>query len=290
MTSARKLCLVALAALVFLPVVGLADIIRYEISSFPLGFDPNPPEFTLQAVDPTGPRPGLSENLAATPLLTYGQTVPSPGEPVSDTMMMSWQPADDSLPATAGWELAFGSDPDLRNAAIFLSVMPPGGIGAGGLFVGISTISVLALDNNGIVAGGWGFNTDQAGLLGPPLNDPLAAGLHSLMNNAMHNVLINVGLGPAAGSATVTPIAPAGPAVIGPNFLIGGNNNFANIMWLQYFENGNLRGQTNIPAFGQPGLINWWDHLSIIRTPEPTTMLLFGGGLIALARKRRKKK
>lgn len=284
MTSARKLCLIALAALLaMLPAASLAlPVIIPDFASDPSGL-----QFTIQAVPETNP---LSINIAQPPELQYGQT--SQPEPVLGTLSMQWDPIDPNLEAQAGWELVFGSDPDLRNASMSLSVLAPGGVDAAGLFVGISTISVVAVDNLGFVAGGWGFNTDQAGSLPPPANDLLAGGGVSLFSNAMHNVFINFGFAPAAGSAIITPIAPPlGGPVIGPNFLIPGNNNFANIGSLQYFENGILRGQTFIPGIvGQAGLINWWDHLSIVQTPEPTTMLLFGGGLIALARKRRKKK
>jgi hypothetical protein len=292
-----SLSLALCAAVVLLPAA--AHALPVLIGEFPSGFDPNPPEYTVQPVDPSGPRPGLSENITGPPVLAFGQTSQAgptqPGdlhEPTENNMQMTWDPVDPNLDARAGWELEFGLDPDLRNAWMALSVLPPGWINPQtGLFVGVSSISVVALDGAGIIAGGWGFNTDQLGLAGPVVNDPAAAGLISLYNNAMHNVLINVRNGPAAGSAVVTSIGPPlGPPVIGPNFLIGGNNNFANIQWLQYYENGILRGQTGIPGTGQTGMVNWWDHLKIFPTPEPTTMVLLGGGLLVLARKRRKKK
>jgi hypothetical protein len=261
--------------------------------------DPSGPAFTIQ---PVGTDPGHhdgSANIEEPPILEYGQTTQAgetasgdPHEPMDNNLRMTWNPTDPTQDARAGWELEFGTDPDLRGARMSLSVLPPGGVlsGPAPQFVGVSSISVVAVDGAGIIAGGWGFNTDQLGLAGAPANDLVGGGV-SLWNNAMHNVLINIGTGPALVSALVTSTGPPlGPPVIGPNFVIPGNNNFGNIMWLQYYENGNLRGQQGIPGTGQTGMVNWWDHLRIYPTPEPTTMLLLGGGLLALARKRRRKR
>ncbi len=258
--------------------------------------DPSGAAFTIQ---PVGTDPGHydgSENIEEPPLLEYGQTTQAgetatgePHEPMDNNLRMTWNPTDPNLDARAGWELAFGTDPDLRGATMSLSVLPPGGFDQAGNFVGVSSISVVAVDAAGIIAGGWGFNADQL-VPGLVANDPAAAGGVSLYNNAIHNVLIGIANGPAAGSATITSIGPPlGPPVIGPNFLIPGNNNFGNIQWLQYYENGILRGQQGIPGTGQTGMVNWWDHLKIFPTPEPTTMVLLGGGLLVLARKRRRK-
>jgi hypothetical protein len=304
------------ARAVMLTVVALA-LVASSVYALPINIgyfdrDPSGTQFVIRPVNPTGPRPGLSENISSPPELLFGQTAPGGtplGEyPTTHTLQMQWIPVNGEQDATAGWELEFLLDPDLRGGIISLSVMPPGGLippppapQPPGTFVGIKRIAVVALDNTMAVAGGWGFNTDQLGLAGTPNNDLLANGAGiGLYNNVMQNVLINIGGGPAPGSTLVTPVGPPvgwawpfdpggfirGPFV-GPNFLVAGNNNFGNIQGLQYFENGNLRGTVGIPGTGVPGLVNWWDHLQVYPTPEPTTMLLLGGGLLALARRRR---
>ena len=92
---------------------------------------------------------------------------------------------------------------------------------------------------------------------------------------------INIGNGPVAGSATITPLGGFPGPFTGPNFLIGGNNNFANIAKLQFFENGILQAGVNVnPGQPVPGLLNYWD--SIIVTPEPSTASLLAFGLLAL--------
>ncbi|MEE9212169.1 MAG: hypothetical protein V3U29_05900, partial [Phycisphaeraceae bacterium] len=218
--------------------------------------DPSGAQFTIQPVAKNDPG---SNNLAAAPELTFGVTSP---DGTDNTLLMEWEQkpgGGQDQEAQAGWELVFGTDPDIRNQQIILSIFPPGGWttaagvpivpgpgnpGIGDLFQGIRDVSVRAIDNVGALAGGWGFNTDEDLLFGPPVNDPLAAGLHSLANNSLQTVTINVGLGPAASSATVTG-GPGGP-FIGPNFLIAGNNNFANIARLQFFENGIFQGGVTV--------------------------------------------
>ncbi|MCH7751728.1 MAG: hypothetical protein IH898_06180, partial [Planctomycetes bacterium] len=156
--------------------------------------DPTGAQFTIQAVPKTDDN---SDNLAATPQLTYGVTSP---DGTDNTLLMEWSqkngPSAD-LPAQAGWELVFGVDPDIRNLQIILSIFPPGGwtdaagnpIGSPGnpgvpnfdLFQGIFSLSVIAIDNLGFQAGGWGFDTDQDLLF--PLGSGLGA--FSLANNFM---------------------------------------------------------------------------------------------------------
>lgn len=183
--------------------------------------------------------------------------------------------------------LVWGDDPDIRNTQISLSINPPGGIwGQPPVFVGIMNVAVVAVDIGGLIAGGWGFNTDMVGIAGAPANDLFAAGLISLQNNFMHNVLINVGNGPLAQSATVTPLgAPFPGPFIGPNFTVPGqpgNLGFGQIGSLWFFENGILRGATGIPGQPIPRLVNYWDHVSVLQIPEPTTVVLLGLGALLL--------
>ncbi len=140
-----------------------------------------------------------------------------------------------------------------------------------------------ALDFNGSLAGGWGFNTDQAGAL-PLANDVAAAGLASLENNQINTVIISVGVGPAAGSASVTNLQGA---FIAPNYTIAGNGNWGNILTLQFFENGVLQGgQTFIPGQSSPGLNNYWRNILV--TPEPSSLILGCLALIGLLGVRRR--
>ncbi len=244
--------------------------------------DPSGPEFTIQAVSATDPN---SNNLAGDPILEFAVTSVPDG--TDNTLRMTWEQATPDLEAQAGWELVFGTDPDLRNQKITLSINPPGNF-VGPLFQGIVSVSVIAVDFGGNVAGGWGFNTDLAGALAVA-NDPLALGLSSLQSNVMHNVTINIGLAPVAGSATITPLGGFPGPFTGPNFLIGGNNNFANIQKLQFFENGILQAGVNvIPGQPIPGLLNYWNSVAV--TPEPSTGLLLGSGLLVLLAVKRRRR
>jgi len=127
--------------------------------------DPSGPGFTI---GPIGPLDGLSTNIAGPPLLTFNVTDPVTSTP--DVLVMSWEPINANEPAQAGWELVFGQDPDLTNETISLSVNPPG-VGGPGPPAGILHLEVVIIDVNGLSVGGWGFNTDQMGLI-PLGNDP----------------------------------------------------------------------------------------------------------------------
>lgn len=262
-----------------------------EVSNF--ASNPSGSQFTI------GPVPvsdSGSHNLAGPPSLTFGVTSP---DGTANTLQMSWEQYVGGMEAQAGWQLVFGEDPDIRNLQIILSIHPPGGwTNAAGvqipspgnpgapnfdLFQGISSLSVRAIDNLNVLAGGWGFNTDQDLLL-PPGNDPFAVGGVSLQCNGMMQIVtINVLNGPVAGSATVT--GGLGGLFVGPNFLIAGNGNFGNIKTLQFFENGILQGGVNVvPGQIVPGLHNYWDSITV--TPEPATAVLLGlGGLLLRRRK-----
>lgn len=265
--------LLAATAVILLPIAAWADL-PLVIESFP-PLDPNggggPPGYGTEFF--IGPVVG-----EVTPDLEFGvldrtfepidpetglPTAPPP--PTFDTLMMSWGPPnplsdDQTWEAEAGWELVFGEDPDLVGGQITLSINPPGNMDAAGNFVGIKSVSIVAIDVGNNVAGGWGFNTDQLGTY-VPADDPLATGGVSLVNNVMHSVTINIGAGPTPECASVT--GPFG-TFIAPNFLIPGNNNFANIVSLQFFENGVLQGSTVVvPNQPIPRLLNYWDSVTV---------------------------
>ena len=289
----RSIHLIAAASLVALS-AAIAHALPVVVTDFAV--DPSGAQFTIQPVAVADPG---SENLAGLPTLAFGVTSQPDG--TLNTMKMTWEQGEfTGDEAQAGWELVFGTDPDIRNQQIILSINPPGGWtnaagvpipspgnpGVGDLFQGIRSVQVRAIDMGGALAGGWGLNTDEALRFGLPVTDLLAASLHSLANNFMQTVTINVGPGPVvAGSATITG-GPAG-ALTGPNFLIAGNNNFANIAKLQFFENGILQGGVGvIPGQTGPGLLNYWDHVTV--TPEPATLgLLVVSGLAMMLRRRR---
>ncbi len=288
----RRCVVVGLVLFVAGP-VGIVQALPIEVPDF--ATDPSGLQFTIEPVPITDPG---CINLAAEPNLYFGDISEPDG--TTDVMRMEWSQDDPGMEAQAGWQLVFGEDPDLRGQQISLSINPPGGWtnaagipipnpgnpAMGDLFQGITSLQVRALDINNVLAGGWGFNTDMAGLL-PPMNDPLAAGLVSLQCNWMQVVTINVtAASPAAGDAVVS-LGPGGP-FIAPNFLIAGNGNWANIGTLQFFENGVLQGGVNlIPGqTNYPGINNYWDHITV--TPEPTTLgLLMLGGFALLRRRRR---
>ncbi|HOW17981.1 MAG TPA: PEP-CTERM sorting domain-containing protein [Phycisphaerae bacterium] len=255
--------------------------------------DPSGPAFTIEAI---GPTEGASQNIATAPTLTYGITDPETGTP--NTLQMNWHPVNPDEPAQAGWRLKFGMDPDVRNQQLTLSINPPG-VNNPQNWPAITQMEVRITDINGLSAGGWGFNTDQMGLIALG-NDPLAAGMApimpgppplwpppwaSLANNSMQVVTINIGNGPVAGSAVIM----GGPLgnLIGPNYLIAGNGgNLAQAASLDFYENGILRGSQAIPVNGPPGINNYWDHVFL--TPEPASMALLAlAGGVALARRRR---
>ena len=280
----RRITSVIAAVLIVAVVASAAHALPIVVPNFSV--DPSGDAFTIQAIAPGAPG---SNNIAAAPVLQFGVTS-SDGTP--DTLQMNWEPEIAGEEAQAGWELVFGADPNLFNQTISLSINPPGGwsgnVGTSS-FGGIISVEVRAIDFGGVLAGGWGFNTDMAGLL-IVNSDPLASGVPSvLQNNIMHNVVINVGAGPAAGSAAITPFGGmygSGPFT-GPNYLIPGNNNFGFIQTLQFFENGILQGGlTVIPGQVTPNLLNYWDHVLI--TPEPSSFVLLLMGVVGLVMYRRR--
>ena len=296
----RTTALLAATVLMFATV---AYALPVEVPDF--SRDPSNGKFSIV---PIGADEGASQNTIGPPELYFGVTDPVSGTP--NTMQMNWQPVDPYDTAQAGWALVFGEDPDLTNQMIIMSINPPGiggGPAGGGPVGGITHVEVHMIDMANALVGGWGFNTDQAtssppGWLplandfvpfgqspvfpipAPPQPWPPAPGqLASLAQNFMQTVTINVGAGPVPGSATVI----GGPAglLIGPNYLIGGNNNLTQVAKLEFYENGVLAGNVAVPAGAQPGLNNYWDHITV--TPEPATLSLLVLGGLALIRRRR---
>lgn len=251
--------------------------------------DPSGPNFL---VEPIPVNEGLSKNLAGPPVLTFGVT--SVPDPVQNCLQMNWRPAPEGehMDSMAGWRIRFLEDPDIRNNILTISILPPGGPIANPapppaqLFVGVSNVVVGVTDANGLFAGGWGFNTDQVGLLGVPANDPLAVGGISLYNNVMHTVQIQLLNGPTPGSALAT--GGILPPRVGPNFILApqAGASLANAATLDFYENGNLRGQLQIPGQGTiPGQVNYWDSVNLV--PEPAGAAVLGmAGLLLLRRRR----
>ena len=270
--------------------------------------------FSINPIDPSASGVNLSTNLAGPPLLAYGETDPTTVPETHNVLVMSWEPIDVMEPAQAGWELVFGQDPDLTNGTISLSISPPGVGSPTGPAGGITHLEVVIVDITGRSAGGWGFNTDQAfaaigGLpyltlasepvnLAPsgiapvaptvlPLPAPIPMPRASLAQNFMQTVNINIGAGPAWGSATITggPVG-VGP-LTGPNYLIpSGGGSITLAASIQFYENGILAGNASVPANGLGPLNNYWDH--IVVTPEPATMSLLAVGALAILRRKRR--
>jgi len=273
MRLAAVLCVGLAAVLVSVPVSGkVLDIPNFA----------SPPTGGEYYIDPIVP--GEGSNLQGPPVLTYGATSVPDG--TTNCLKMTWLPIDPYLDARAGWRLRFGTDPNLVNHILSLSINPPGGI-LNNNFVGIFSATIDILDVNLVSCGAWDFNTDMAGKI-IPKNDPLAQGFSSLVNNVMNTVTINLGNGPVPGSATVSGVDPlTGPFnYTAPNGIFPGNGNLANAFSIDFYENGNLRGNWVIPGqLGFIGDINFWDHVSI--TPEPATISLLALGALALVSRRR---
>ena len=151
---------------VALACASVAQALPLDVPDFAV--DPSGPAFTIQAIPPGQ---GASSNILGPPELFYGVTDPETGTP--NTLQMSWQPVDTYVPAQAGWELVFGSDPDLTNQTIALSIHPPNVNPPAGPAGGITHLEVHLIDVNQLSVGGWGFNTDQASS-SPPGWIPLA--------------------------------------------------------------------------------------------------------------------
>jgi hypothetical protein len=272
--------------------VGLAAVLATLPASGKVLDIPNfasPPTGGGYYIDPILPGEGRTTNISAPPELTYGATSVPDG--TANCLQMRWEPTDPYLDARAGWRLRFGTDPNLVNHILSLSINPPGGIVVDPLgnqnFVGIASATIDILDINLVSCGAWDFNTDQAGMI-VPRNDPNAQGFSSLVNNVMNTVTINLGNGPVPGSATVSGVDPlTGPFnYTAPNGIFPGNGNLANAFSIDFYENGRLRGNWVIPGqLGVIGDINFWDHVSI--TPEPATISLLALGALALVSRRR---
>ena len=296
------LCIGLLAALVVSPALAK------ELSIPDFATDPSGPGFTIEAMDTA--YPGVANVEAIT--LGFGAT---DDIGTTDMLLMNWQPIEPDQPAMAGWSLVFGTDPDLTNHTLSLSIRPPGAAGVpppppGGM----TQVEVHIVDATGLSCGGWGFNTDQfwavpPGLPVPMANDPLALGqapvpfmatpeLASMAQGGpggppmfVHNVTINIGNGPVAGSAVV--VGPLGP-LVAPNYLIpaAAGSSLVNAARLDFYENGLLAGGFAVPANGPQGLNNWWTNIQLTGPqqpppiPEPAGLGLLGVSLLALRRRR----
>jgi len=104
-------------------------------------------------------------------VLSFGVTDPVTN--VGNTLQMQWNPLDDNSPAQAGWSFIFGTDPDITNHVLTLSINPPG-LGNAALPGGMTHVEVHVVDGAG-GRSGWGFNTDQGGAV-PLGNDPIPGG------------------------------------------------------------------------------------------------------------------
>jgi hypothetical protein len=299
----RSIGCAALAALV---VVWLAvvDVQAKEIHIPNFATDPSGSGFSIVPIIPSE---GRSSNIASAPTLTYGVTDPTG---MVNTMRMNWSPfVGGDEPARAGWALVFGIDPDVRNHVLTMNINPPG-LANPQNPAGLANVEVVVVDANKNRTG-WGFNTDQWTWVNAPppapgwvplANDPFAAlaanpapivppppvapPFASMSQNFMHQVTINFGNGPVPGSATVVG-APGFPGgLTGPNYLINPGPGSAailqNAVSIEFYENGNLRGNMAVPINGPAGLNNYWNNINLAPVPEPSTFVLLGAGALGL--------
>ena len=278
-----------------------------EISIPDFTTDPSGLGYTIEAMGTT--YPGVTNVSEIT--LAFDATDPDTG--TEHMLGMNWQPVDADQPAQAGWSLVFGTDPNLTNHTLSLSIRPPGA-GPGVPPGGMTHVEVHIVDMNNVSCGGWGFNTDQMfavppGIPVPMAPDPLALGqapvpymgvtpeVASMAQGGgpvgpppfVHNVTINIGNGPVAGSAVV--VGPIGP-LVAPNYLIpSAGGNLANAARLDFYENGLLAGGFAVPANGPQGLNNWWTNIQLTGPPiaEPGALPMLGLGVLGLAARRRRK-
>ena len=271
--------------------------------------DPSGAGYTISAMPTT--YPGVTNVSEIT--LQFDATDPDTG--TEHMLGMNWQPIDPDEPAMAGWSLVFGTDPDLTNHTLKLSIRPPGAGVPLGPPGGMTHVEVHIVDTGGLSCGGWGFNTDQLfgvppGIPVPMGNDLLAAGkapipyigatpeLASMAQGVplpgfppffVHNVTINIGNGPVAGSATV--FGPTG-LLTGPNYTIAAavGSDLTQAARLDFYENGVLvAGNVAIPIVGGPaGLNNWWTNIQLSPIPEPGGLAVLGLGVVGLMRRRRR--
>ena len=108
------------AVAMLFPGIAAADLFPIIIPDFER--DPSGPQFEIR---PLLPSEIPDSNLAGPADLTYGVTSVPDG--TENTLMMQWDAEVEDQPATAGWLLEFGEDPDIRNGQITLSINAPGG-------------------------------------------------------------------------------------------------------------------------------------------------------------------
>ncbi|MFH1731714.1 MAG: PEP-CTERM sorting domain-containing protein [Planctomycetota bacterium] len=301
MKLSRMIFAVALLALIASP--ALAKTI--SIPDF--ATDPSGLGYTISAMTP-----GYGDTNNVSDIDLYFGQMDDSG--MDNMLRMNWQPVDGDLPSQAGWSLVFGTDPDVTNHTLKLSIRPPGAGVPGGPPGGMTHVEVHIVDINNLDCGGWGFNTDQFWAVPPgiPLlmgNDPGAAGqapvpfmgtpeIASMAQGTpapggppffVHNVTINIGNGPVAGSATV--LGPTG-LLTGPNYIIApaAGSDLTQAKQLDFYENGVLQVPNVAIPIGFPaGLNNWWTNIQLAPIPEPGALPMLGLGVLGLAARRKRR-
>jgi len=94
----------------------------------------------------------------------------------------------------------------------------------------------------------------------------------------MQTVTINLGTGPAAGSAT---ISDGFNTLTGPNYIFpSAGGSLTTATSIEFYENGSLLGSTSLPNVASLGLNNYWGQITL--TPEPSSLLLLSIALVSL--------
>jgi hypothetical protein len=302
------------SVIVFMLVACVASpTLAKELSIPDFATDPSGLGYSIEAMPIT--YPGVNNVTAIT--IEFGE---EDDTGTTDMLRMNWQPGNADLPSQAGWSVIFGQDPDVTNHTLSLSIRAPGPGVPAAPPGGMTQVEVHIVDTAGLSCGGWGFNTDQffAALPAVPVpmgNDPLAlgkapvpylAGMPQIASMALgglppppgvppmfvHNVTINIGNGPVAGSAVV--LGPGGP-LVAPNYIIPAvaGSSLANAARLDFYENGVLVAPNVAIPIGAPaGLNNWWTNIQLTGPPpvaEPGVLSLAALGVVGMLTRRRRR-